>query len=102
MVEGAEAAEAGEVATATSSSTPDLDAMSRSGGLPGKGGQLTKAGHALDKHGGGRPGSGAFCKPSGGPSALNKAGQDALDDILTNPGSTHSPTPSGRFQVALM
>ena len=49
------------------------------------------------EHGGGRPGSGAFCKPSGGPGAMNSAGQDALDDILTNPNSTSLPSSSGRF-----
>jgi hypothetical protein len=46
---------------------------------------LTRAGRALDKHGG-RPGS-IFPKPVGNAAAKNSQGQFHLDDILTHPKS---------------
>ena len=46
---------------------------------------MTKAGRALDKHGG-RPGS-AFPKAKGTPADKNAQGQFELDDILTDPDS---------------
>jgi hypothetical protein len=72
--------------------TCDVDALSASGRFldpADKGGMVTRAGRALQKHGG-RPGS-AFPKAKGSPGAINQAGQDVLDDILTSPGSTARP-----------
>jgi hypothetical protein len=48
-------------------------------------GGLTKAGRALDKHGG-RPDS-VFPKVTGNPASKNMHGQHHLDDILTHPQS---------------
>jgi filamentous hemagglutinin len=49
-------------------------------------GGLTRAGRALDKHGG-RPDS-VFPKATGNPASKNMQGQYQLDDILTNPTGT--------------
>ena len=51
-----------------------------------KGGKLTKAGRALQKHGG-RKGSN-FPSVSGNPSSINKQGSKILDGILNNSKST--------------
>lgn len=51
-------------------------------------GGLTKAGRALQKHGG-RPSS-VFPKPNGNLSTINQHGQDVLDNILTHPYSKSS------------
>lgn len=48
------------------------------------GGQLTRAGRAYAKAGE------VFGPTSGGPAAINQAGQQALEDILANPGTTES------------
>jgi len=64
-----------------------LDGLSAAAKVADRGG-LTKAGRALAKHGG-RPGS-AFPAGRGSPADLNKAGQEIVDDILTDPGSTFS------------
>jgi RHS repeat-associated protein len=66
-----------------------LDDLSRSGQLKDpsdKSGQRTRAGRALEKHGG-RQGS-AFPQAKGNPAQINQQGQGVLDDILTSPGST--------------
>jgi filamentous hemagglutinin len=47
---------------------------------------LTGAGHAAQKHGS-RPGS-AFPSTSGPPTNINAAGQDIVEEILTNTGTT--------------
>jgi uncharacterized protein RhaS with RHS repeats len=77
--------------TPTSPQGPDedeIEAMSRSGqeiDPADRGGELTRAGRALQKHGG-RPDS-AFPGPSGNAQQMNQAGQRTLDGILRNPGS---------------
>jgi hypothetical protein len=69
---------------------PDLDSMSESGQQPDRNG-FSQAGRALQKHLN-RP-SDSFDSPfaSGGgsqvPDVMNQAGQDTLDEILTNPQS---------------
>ncbi|MCH9625861.1 MAG: hypothetical protein S4CHLAM123_10450 [Chlamydiales bacterium] len=65
----------------------NLNAFSKAGRIHDRGG-LTRAGRALDKHGG-RPGS-VFPKATGNPAAKNMQGQYHLDDILTNPNSITS------------
>lgn len=61
-----------------------LDKLSQAGQVMDRGG-LTRAGRALDKHGG-RPGS-FFPKAMGNPANKNMQGQFHLDDILTHPHS---------------
>lgn len=86
---------AGAVATKVSLSvesscgraSSSLDKLSRAGQVNDRGG-LTRAGRALDKHGG-RTGS-AFPKPTGNPACKNMQGQFQLDDILTHPQSKSS------------
>ena len=63
----------------------EIDALRRAGEVPDRGG-LTRAGRALAKHGG-REGS-AFPKASGDPAAINKQGQEVLDQILSKVSST--------------
>jgi RHS repeat-associated protein len=61
-----------------------LDAMSKAGAQldpADTNGVLTRAGRALAKHGGGRPGSGAFCKPGGDSSAMRQRGRAATQPI---------------------
>jgi len=62
-----------------------LDDMSESGSEFDESSGLTKAGRALRKHTD-RADSGAFTSSSRSQSILNSEGQDALDDILTDPG----------------
>jgi len=64
---------------------PCLDKLSIAGQVMDRGG-LTRAGRALEKHGG-RSGS-VFPKVVGNPAGKNIQGQFHLDDILTNPTST--------------
>jgi len=64
-----------------------------------KGGKLTKAGRALQKHGG-RSNS-AFPKPTGNPTNINKQGQKALDGILSDPSAKFTPNRHGGFDVRL-
>ena len=71
-----------------------VDALSDAGQAADRGG-LTRAGRALAKHGG-RRGS-AFPNPSGSADAINEAGQNALDDILTDPASSITSRFHGRF-----
>jgi hypothetical protein len=61
---------------------PSLDKLSKAGQVMDRSG-LTKAGRALDKHGG-RPGS-VFPKAVGNPASKNAQGQFHLNDILTDP-----------------
>jgi hypothetical protein len=71
-----------------------LDELSQSGSEldPGDaGGQLTRAGRAFAKA------KEVFGPTSGGPSEINAAGQDALDEILTNPGTIEDTMQTGRF-----
>jgi hypothetical protein len=70
-----------------------IDELSQAGKALDKGGELTKAGRAAQKHGS-RPGS-AFPPTKGNPSSLNQQGQHALDDILTSPGQTSKPNRFG-------
>lgn len=71
-----------------------LDALSKAGQVPDRG-QLTKAGRALDKHGG-RPDS-VFPKAGGDPINKNMQGQYQLDNILTHPDSKVSYWNHRRF-----
>jgi hypothetical protein len=81
----------------------DLDDMSKAGSEPDpadKGGKLTRAGRAIDKHGkGARPGSSKFPPAQGSPETRNKIGQEQLDDILTDPDSTTTDLGRGGKQV---
>jgi hypothetical protein len=72
----------------------DLDSLSQSGSESDpadSGGNLTRAGRAYAKA------SEVFGPTSGGPSAINEAGQNALDDILTDPGTVRGVMPGGNF-----
>jgi hypothetical protein len=71
---------------------PSLDKLSNAGKTPDRAG-LSKAGRALDKHGG-RPGS-AFPKAKGTPADKNAQGQFELDDILTSPNTSQYPNRLG-------
>jgi filamentous hemagglutinin len=51
-----------------------------------RGGEMTTAGRALQKHGS-RPGS-AFPQATGNPSQMNEQGQGVLEEILNSPGAT--------------
>ena len=62
----------------------DLDALSKAGQVLDRNG-LTRAGRALEKHGG-RVGS-VFPKATGNPINKNLQGQYHLDDILTHPNN---------------
>ncbi len=65
-----------------------LDALSESGSAldpADAGGQLTRAGRAFAKA------REVFGATSGGPGSINSAGQNALDEILTNPGTVVEP-----------
>jgi hypothetical protein len=74
----------------------NLDVLSASGASQ-RTGELTRAGHSLTKHGAGaRAGNSAF-PAAGNPAQINAAAQDALDDILTDPGSVVLPKTSGNF-----
>lgn len=42
-----------------------------------------------------------FGATSGGPGAINDAGQAALDEILTHPGTTMTPMTQGNFAGGL-
>lgn len=73
---------------------PSLDRLSRAGQMPDRKG-FTKAGRALQKHGG-RAGS-AFYKPTGNQLRINELGQDVLDNILTHPESAITLKRTKRF-----
>lgn len=70
------------VATVSALSKATQKALTAAGQALDKGGNLTKAGRALQKHAS-RPGS-AFPPFKGAPSAINKQGQQVLDDILNS------------------
>ncbi len=70
-----------------------IDQLSEAGKVIDKGGQLTKAGRAAQKHGG--RSSSAFPPTKGNPSAINSQGQDTLDDILTSPKQSTKPNRFG-------
>jgi hypothetical protein len=77
---------------------PTLDDLSASGCQPDPadaGGKLTRAGRAFAKH------TNLFPQVTGGPSALNAAGQGALDEILTNPGTVQQSVTAGNFAGGL-
>src|SRR5690606_11289299 len=65
-----------------------LDQLSAAGRVPAPGG-FTRAGYVYQKH----MGRGELPKVPG--KQLDQAGQDLLDDILTNPGTTVHPVTSG-------
>jgi hypothetical protein len=69
--------------------TRSLDELSAAGRVPDKNG-LTRAGREYQKH----MGRGELPAVPG--KQLDQAGQDLLDDILTNPGTTVHPVTSGR------
>src|ERR1700684_705450 len=76
------------------SSCPNLDDLSASGQQPDPadaGGNLTRAGRAFAKH------ANLFPPVSGGPATLNEAGQNALDEILTNPDTVIRGISKGNF-----
>ena len=73
----------------------DLTKLSKAAAAPGKGGELTKAGHALQKHA--NRADSAFPRVNGNAAALNNAAQQQVDDILTSPGSTMIERETGRF-----
>jgi len=68
-----------------------------SGGQEADRGGLTRAGRALEKHGG-REGS-KFPKATGNVGDKNAQGQEILDDIGTNPSSTVRPLGRGGWEV---
>ncbi|MFY9888586.1 MAG: Hint domain-containing protein [Streptosporangiaceae bacterium] len=73
---------------------PSLDDLSGSGRDPDPndaGGNLSRAGRAFAKH------ANLFPSVSGGPAALNEAGQNALDEILTNPSAVQQSVTAGNF-----
>ncbi len=75
-----------------------LDDLSAAARVADRGG-FTAAGHALTKHARGqRAGSRLFPELSGGVDDINRAAQDIVDDILTNPHSTSTVLTRGRFK----
>jgi RHS repeat-associated protein len=92
-----------QIRAPASPGAPALDDLSRAGRQldpSDKGGLLTRAGRALQKHrAGGRPGASKFPGVRGGPANWNAAGQDLLDDILTTPGGKTTPLGRGGWQV---
>jgi hypothetical protein len=75
-------------------STLSVDALLSSGAEldpADAGGQLTRAGRAYAKAGE------VYGPTSGGPAAVNEAGQSALREILTNPGTSVQPVQAGNF-----
>lgn len=73
-----------------------LDDLADAAKVLDKGGELTKAGRALEKHGS-RPGS-VFAPVTGNAATKNAAGQQVVEDILTSPGARTVPLTSGRFK----
>ena len=84
--------------TALTGGTLSVDALLSSGAEldpADAGGQLTRAGRAYAKAGE------VFGTTSGGPAAINEAGQSALQEILSNPETTVEVTQTGRFAGGL-
>ncbi len=79
----------------THNSTCDLDALSQAAAKPDRN-WFTRAGRALQKHGfrANDPFSLPATRTAG---AYNQAGQDAVDDILTHPGTTMKANPMGGY-----
>lgn len=75
-------------------STPSKADLARAADAPDRGG-LTKAGRALQKHGG-RPGS-AFPPARGNPDAINQEARRIVDEIVNNPASTTTRRHHARF-----
>ena len=78
----------------------NVDGLSESGkelDPKDKSGELTKAGRGLQKHGS-RSGS-AFPPATGNAASKNDQGQEVLDDILTDPGSSTEVDDRGRTTV---
>ncbi len=76
---------------------PSVDDLLKAAGEAENGG-LARAGRALQKHGD-RPAT-AFSRPaSNSPKALNPAGQNVVDEILTNQGSQFRPNRLGGWDV---
>jgi hypothetical protein len=73
-----------------------LDDLAGAAKVLDKGGELTRAGRSLEKHGS-RPGS-AFPSARGNAAAKNSAGQHVVEDILTDPNSRRVPLTTGRFK----
>jgi hypothetical protein len=69
-----------------------LDALSGSGKRKVSG-DLTTAGHELEKHQGGK-----FPAATGNQASKSAIGQDVLDDILTTPGTRVENVTSGNFK----
>jgi hypothetical protein len=82
------------IGVAANSAGASLDELATSGSEldpADAGAQLTRAGRAYAK-----PGE-VFGSTSGGPSAINGAGQSALNEILTNPGTIRGIMQGGNF-----
>jgi len=73
----------------------NLDDLRKATFVPDRGGLLTRAGRALQKHG--ERTVTAFPKPKGNEAALNKTAQDIVDDILTHPSSKIVTRTQGRY-----
>jgi hypothetical protein len=82
----------GKATQTVKNTTPCLNQLSKAGEVMDRGG-LTKAGRALEKHGG-RIDS-VFPKATGGIANKNMQGQYHLDDILTNPNPSYYPNRFG-------
>ena len=72
-----------------------LDDLADAAKVLDRGGELTRAGRALEKHGS-RVGS-AFPRAVGSVLEKNAAGQHIVEDILTDPGSARKYLTRGRF-----
>ena len=79
---------------------PDIDKIAESAAQPKKGG-LSRAGHALDKHGAGQRADevSAFPSPKGNATQKNADAQFQVEDILTDPGSEIKSLGKGGWQV---
>jgi RHS repeat-associated protein len=75
----------------------DVDAMADAAKKLEKGGVMTKAGRALDKHGSGqRSNNSPFpAPPKGNAATKNEAGQEQVEDILTHPEAVFTPLGRG-------
>jgi hypothetical protein len=76
---------------------PNLDALSQSGKLPIGTQGMTKAGASLGQH----AAELGYDDLAGSAATKNLLGQDLLDEILTNPGTTVSKVTSGNFAGGL-
>jgi len=95
------AAAAGSVLTQSANlraleSNPSTRQFSEAGKVQDREG-LTRAGRALQKHGGRT--SSVFPKPTGNISQINAQGQEVLENILSNPNNELIETPSGNIKI---